>query len=152
MCDQPSPGSGYVAVLYLAALASIGALAAVLLEVHAEGWLALVLWVGLFCVPVGIIPILLLHAAYRTVYVFREETLHLRAGVLIGAELRYDEIATVEAAPFVSNVLGWWIRVRAISNRMTYGIVITLDSGMRYYISPSDPEAFAEALRSRARL
>ncbi len=149
MRDQPKPGVGLLALLCLSELTTIGALIAVGFGLGEESALTQALMIGLFCVPMAALPLILVHALRRTVYVFEDDVLRLRAGIIIRAELRYGEIVSVEAQPFISNVIGWGRRARALANRMSNGLVITMQSGMRYYVTPSDPGAFAAEVRAR---
>jgi len=149
MRDQPRPGHGLVALICLAALTTGGAIIAVVFDLRDEGVLTLGLMISLFCVPMAALPLLLLHAVYRTVYVFQDDVLRLRAGLVIRSELPYVEIVSVKPWPMISNVIGWGRLARALANRMPNGLEITMESKMRYYITPSDPAAFAKQLPAR---
>ena len=154
MCDlrdQPAPGRGY---LYLLGALSFVPTVVVLAftAVMAAGddlqrtgdiaALAVVLVLTLLA------PALLVHAAHRTVYEIDPDALRLRSGIVIWSTVQYPDISRIEPVGFIPRVLGWgggW----GIANRMSNGLLITLESGRKYYISPTDPDAFANALRKR---
>lgn len=71
--------------------------------------------------------------------------MRLRSGFVIRAEIRCRDVASVEPVGFIPRVLGWG-GGRGIANRLTDGLRITLHSGAVYYISPSEPQAFADLL------
>ena len=58
-------------------------------------------------------------------------------------------IATVERAGFIPRVLGWG-GGRGLASRLTDGLRITIESGAVYYISPTDPAAFAHSILASA--
>jgi len=104
-------------------------------------WIAAVVVVGsiggLLAAPVD--------AAVRTRYEISDQALRLRSGFIIRAEIRHSDVATVEPVGFIPRVLGWG-GGRGLANRLTDGLQITLHSGAVYYVSPSDPETFAEII------
>ena len=118
------------------------------LLLRGEGTLGQVLAVAIFYVPMTALTLAPLHAAIRTVYEFTDRTLRLRSGIIIRAELRYGDIARVERVDFITRVVGWG-GGRGLANRFTDGLQITLESGDIYFISPTDPAAFAAEVLSR---
>ena len=148
LIDRPAPGRGYV-VLLLVLLLGTGLLAAAssggLSEAGRLGQVA----GSAFIVALVALPLIPLHAAIRTSYEFDGGTLRMRAGFVIRAEIDCGEIARAERVGFIPRVLGWG-GGRGLANRLTDGLRITLDSGAVYYISPSDPPAFAERIRSHS--
>ena len=141
MTDRPAPGTGYI-VLLLGMIVGCGVVfvavwADVRDAVQVEQVGAVVLSVALAALP--LIP---LHAALRTSYERSGRVLRLRSGFVIRAEISCDDVAAVERVGFIPRVLGWG-GGRGLANRLTDGLRITLESGAVYYISPSDPDAFA---------
>lgn len=152
MIDRPSPGKGYVALLYGLILSTLAMFVIIGLLLRGEGLGGRILAVVLFYVPTTALMLAPLHAAFRTVYELSDRTLRLRSGFIISAELRYADIAGVERVTFITRVLGWG-GGRGLANRFTDGLQITLQSGSVYFISPTDPESFAaEILARRAEL
>ena len=148
MLDRPSPGTGYLALLF-GLIAGTGATFVVLaLELRGAGRLEQIAAVVLFFIPLGGLVLVPLHAALRTRYEFSDRTLHLRSGFVVRAEIPCGNVATVERVGIIPRVLGWG-RGRGLANRLTDGLRITLESGATYYISPSDPPAFAESILAR---
>ena len=144
LLDRPGPGRGYIAFLLVLLLATCGLAAAAgagLTDAgHLEqvgGTVFITALVGLTLVP--------LHAAFRTAYEVGDGTLRLRSGFVIRAAITCSEVASVERVGFIPRVLGWG-GGRGLANRFTDGLRLTLVSGAVYYISPSDPAAFADRL------
>ena len=152
LVDRPSPGKGYLALLYGLILSTVAMFVVIGLILRGEGRAEQVLAVVLFYVPTTALMLAPLHAAFRTVYELSDRTLRLRSGFIIRAELRYSDIADVERVSHITRVLGWG-GGRGLANRFTDGLQITLQSGSVYFISPTDPESFAaEILARRAEL
>lgn len=118
------------------------------LLLRGEGTVGQVLAVAIFYVPMTALTLVPLHAALRTVYEFTDRTLRLRSGIIIRAELRYGDIASVERVGHITRVVGWG-GGRGLANRFTDGLQITLESGDIYFISPTDPAAFVAEVLSR---
>ena len=118
------------------------------LLLRGEGAAGQVLAVVLFYVPMTALTLAPLHAALRTAYEFSDRTLGLRSGIIIRAELRYSDIADVERVSHITRVVGWG-GGRGLSNRLTDGLQITLESGDVYFISPTHPKAFAAEVMAR---
>ena len=139
--DRPRPGTGYLALLFgLAGLAclTVGLVAPELRGAGRLEWSAAIVVV---C-SVGGLVAATVDAALRTRYEFSNRVLRLRSGFIIRAEIRYGDVATVEPVGFIPRVLGWG-GGRGLANRLTDGLQITLHSGAVYYVSPSNPGAFA---------
>lgn len=149
MLDRPSPGSGYL-LLLLGLVLGTGAtfvlMAFTLRDAALPGQVAAVV---LFAVPMAGLVLAPLHAAVRTRYEIADGRLRLRAGLVIRADIECSEVATVERVGFIPRILGWG-GGRGLANRLTDGLRITLESGAVYYISPSDPEAFAARIQAAA--
>ena len=118
------------------------------LLLRGEGLVGQVLAVVIFYIPMTALTLAPVHAALRTVYEFTDRTLRLRSGIIIRAELRYGDIARVERVGHITRVVGWG-GGRGLANRFTDGLQITLESGDIYFISPTDPAAFAAEVLSR---
>ena len=152
LVDRPSPGKGYLALLYGLILSTVAMFVVIGLLLRGEGLGGQILAVVLFYVPTTALMLAPLHAAHRTVYELSDRTLRLRSGFIISAELRYSDIAEVERVSHITRVLGWG-GGRGLANRFTDGLQITLESGAVYFISPTDPASFAsEVLARRAEL
>jgi len=142
--DRPRPGPGYLVLLF--ALTALGCLMFGLAvpELRDAGrleWIAAIVVVS----SVGGLLAATVDAAFRTRYEIADQELRLRSGFIIRAEIRYGDVATVEPVGFIPRVLGWG-GGRGLANRLTDGLQITLHSGAVYYVSPSDPETFAEII------
>ena len=140
--DRPRPGTGYLALL--AALAALGFLTCGLaaLELRGAGrieWIAAIIVI----IAVGGLIAVTVDAAFRTRYELSDRELRLRSGFVIRAVISCCDVAAVERVGFIPRVLGWG-GGRGLANRLTDGLQITLHSGAVYYVSPSDPEAFAD--------
>ena len=148
LIDRPPPGKGYLALLYGLILSTVAMFVVIGLLLRGEGTVGQVLAVVIFYVPMTALTLAPLHAAIRTVYEFTDRTLRLRSGIIIRAELRYGDIARVERVDHITRVVGWG-GGRGLANRFTDGLQITLESGDIYFISPTDPAAFAAEVLSR---
>lgn len=148
LIDRPSPGKGYLALLYGLILSTVAMFVVVGLLLRGEGPTGLIVAVLIFYIPTTALMLAPLHAALRTVYELSDRTLRLRSGIIIRAELRYSDIADVERVSHITRVLGWG-GGRGLANRLTDGLQITLESGAVYFISPTDPESFAAEILSR---
>ena len=148
LVDRPSPGKGYLALLYGLILSTIAMFVVIGLLLRGEGLGGQFLAVVLFYIPMTALMLAPLHAAFRTVYELSDRTLRLRSGIIIRAELRYSDIAEVERVSHITRVLGWG-GGRGLANRFTDGLQITLQSGSVYFISPTDPAAFAAEILCR---
>ncbi len=149
MTDSPSPGTGYVLVLLLVLAAGIGTSVGVMLEWSSESTVIKAVIVALLVVPLVLIALLPLQAAARTRYTLADGVLSVRAGVVIKAQLKCADIEQVVRVPFIPRVLGWG-GGRGLANRFTDGVQVVMRSGAVYYLSPSDPDCFVEAVE-RAR-
>ena len=141
LVDRPRPGAGYlVLLLALTALscATLGLAARELSGASRLEWIAAVAMAS----GAGGLVAATVDAAFRTRYEFSERGVRLRSGLIIRAEIRYQDVATVERVGFIPRVLGWG-GGRGLANRLTDGLQVTLHSGAVYYISPTDPETFA---------
>lgn len=147
MIDRPPPGKGYLALLYGLILSTVAMFVVIGLLLRGEGVAGLIIAVLLFYLPTTGLMLAPLHAAFRTVYELSDRTLRLRSGFIISAELRYRDIAEVERVSHITRVLGWG-GGRGLANRFTDGLQITLESGSVYFISPTDPAAFAEGIQA----
>ena len=150
MIDRPSPGKGYLALLYGLILSTVAMFVVIGLLLRGEGPVGQALAIVLFYIPMTALTLAPLHAALRTVYELSDRTLRLRSGFIIRAELRYSDIADVERVSHITRVLGWG-GGRGLANRLTDGLQITLESGDVYFISPTDPAAFAAEIMARRR-
>ena len=149
MTDRPAPGTGYLALL-LGMIVGCGVLFVVVwADVRDSGQIERVGAVVLFAL-LGALLLIPLHAALRTSYERSGGVLRLRSGFVIRAEIDCDDVAAVERVGFIPRVLGWG-GGRGLANRLTDGLRITLESGAVYYISPSDPEAFARGILTNTR-
>lgn len=142
--DRPRPGTGYLSLL--AALAALGLLTCGLASLELRGagrieWIAAIIVV----ISVGGLIAATVDAAFRTRYEISGHELRLRSGFVIRAVIPCRDVATVERVGFIPRVLGWG-GGRGLANRLTDGLRITLQSRAVYYVSPSDPEAFAEII------
>ena len=142
--DHPRPGAGYLALLF--GLAGLWCLTWGLAapELRGAGRLEWIAAVVVFFPVSGLIAATV-DAAFRTRYESSERELRLRSGFVIRAVIPYRDVATVERVGFIPRVLGWG-GGRGLANRLTDGLRITLHSGAVYYVSPSDPETFVEAI------
>ena len=140
---RPRPGRGYLALLIVVLLLGIGTCVGAILA--GSGATARALISVFFAAPLTALVLLPLHAAFRTRYDLTERSLSLRAGIIIKAELQWAEIAEVVQVPFIPRVLGWG-GGRGLANRFTDGVRITTRRGAIYYVCPTDPEAFVEAV------
>ncbi len=147
--DRPRPGTGYLVLLF--GLAALGLLACALAAPELRGagrleWIAAIVVV----ISVGGLIAATVDAALRTRYEIADRELRLRSGFVIRAVIQCRDVATVEPVGFIPRVLGWG-GGRGLANRLTDGLRITLHSGATYYVSPSDPEAFAELVLAGGR-
>ena len=147
LIDRPSPGRGYLALLYGLILSTVAMFVVTGLLLRGEGPVGQIIAVLLFYIPMTALMLAPLHAALRTVYELSGRTLRLRSGIIIRAELHYSEIAAVDRVSHITRVLGWG-GGRGLANRLTDGLQITLQSGEVYFISPTDPAAFAERIQA----
>ena len=146
--DRPRPGTGYLVLLF--ALTALGCLMFGLAvpELRAAGRLEWIAAVVVVC-SVGTLVAATVDAAFRTRYEISEQKLRLRSGFIIKAEIQYRDVATVEPVGFIPRVVGWG-GGRGLANRLTDGLQITMHSGAVYYVSPSDPETFAQRILAGA--
>ena len=138
------PGTGYLLLLF--GLAALGCLTCGLAAPELPG-AGRIEWIAAIVVAacVGGLVVATVDAAFRTQYEISDRELRLRSGFVIGAVILYRDVATVERVGFTPRVLGWG-GGRGLANRLTDGLRITLHSGAVYYVSPSDPGAFAELI------
>lgn len=144
--DRPRPGAGYLTLLVgLAALWCLTCGLA-LPELRGAGRLE---WIAASVVGFSVSGLIVatVDAAFRTRYEISGHELRLRSGFVITAVIRHSDVATVERVGFIPRVLGWG-GGRGLANRLTDGLQITLHSGAVYYVSPTNPEAFSEHVRS----
>ncbi len=146
MCDQPRPSGFYVVLLMVLMFVGAGTCVGVVVEMQSNSVLVLVGIVMLFALPMTALTLLPLHAAFRTRYLIEDGVVTLRAGVVIRATLQCADVRDVTHVPFIPRVLGWG-GGRGLANRFTNGIMITMNSDAVYYLSPSKPSEFLEALR-----
>ncbi len=149
MIDRPAPGRGYLTLLAAAVIGTGATFVLMAVELHDARLLGQVAAVVLFYTPLTGLVVAPVHAALRTTYELSGGTLRLRAGFVIRAEIACSEVGTVERVGFIPRVLGWG-GGRGLANRLTDGLRLTLESGAVYYISPTDPEAFAARIRAAA--
>lgn len=144
--DRPRPGAGYLTLLV--GLAALWCLTCGLAapELRGAGRLE---WIAASVVGFSISALIVatVDAAYRTRYEISDHELCLRSGFVITAVIRHRDVATVERVGFIPRVLGWG-GGRGLANRLTDGLQITLHSGAVYYVSPTNPEAFSDHIRS----
>jgi Bacterial PH domain len=145
--DEPRPGRGYLVFMSVLALGALSLLGFVAITARDEPILEQLAATLLFFVPLVVLLSIPFHAAYRTRYEFADDALRLRSGFVIKAALEYHRISTVEQVGFIHRVLGWG-GGRGIANRFTNGLELHA-SGKTYFISPTDPEAFAAEIERR---
>ena len=148
LLDRPAPGRGYIVFLLALLLAACGLAAAAGAGLADAGRLEQIGGTAFIAALVGL-TLVPLHAAFRTAYEVDGSTLRLRSGFVIRATIATGEVASVERAGVIPRVLGWG-GGRGLANRFTDGLRLTLVSGAVYYISPSDPAAFADRLMAVA--
>ena len=139
--DRPRPGTGYLALLLSLTALSCLMFGLAAPELRGAGRLEWIAAVVVMCSAGGLVAATV-DAAFRTRYEISDRGMRLRSGFVIRAEIPYRDVASVEAVGFIPRVLGWG-GGRGIANRLTGGLRVTLHSGAVYYISPSEPEAFA---------
>lgn len=145
MFDRPRPGFGYlllIAALMLGAALLAGGVA--ISAFRSSGIADRVLAVALLVVMWGPLAVIA-HAAFTTRYEVAPGELRLRAGFMRPTVIARNDIVDVEEVGFVSRALGWGKGVGVV-NRLTRGLAIVTRGQSRYFITPSDPEAFRAAL------
>jgi hypothetical protein len=145
--DRPAPGRSYVLangilLLLLVALALASAF------VLGPTWGVLV--TGILVAGTVFHVLLILHAAYNTVYTLTGGLLELRCGVLFHMELGLDSIQRIEPVRGLPRVAGYGPSGRGFGNRFSNGLWLVTDKG-NVYLTPTDPEAFAGLLARHRR-
>ncbi len=95
--------------------------------------------------------LLVLHAAFSTVYTLTVGLLDVRCGVLGHAEIRLDEITRIDMVPSLPRVVGHSLGGRSYGNRFFTGLRLERNNGRAVFLTPSDTQAFAELLHRRRR-
>lgn len=145
--DRPRPGRGYLVFMSVVALLILAFLAFTAYNARNEPLAEVLAATFLFFLPLVVLMSLPFRAAFHTHYEFTDDTLRLRSGFLMRATLSYGDITEVEPISFIHRVIGWG-GGRGIANRFTNGLELRA-AGKTYFISPTDPEAFATELERR---
>jgi hypothetical protein len=140
--DRPRPGRGYVAAnLFLfGALAGTG-LALPLLFAYNPGSLLGACLLHL----VAVYMLVVLHAAFRTVYTLCGASLEMRCGYWLRGEIDLEDIERIDLIGALPRVAGKGPSGRAFGNRFNAGLRLVTTQG-DIYLTPTDPESFAKLL------
>lgn len=141
--DRPAPGRGYVVAngVLLAALVALTAGLMLLRGVNFGTVVALTL-----ALLTAAYVLLVIHAAYNTVYTLSGGTLDLCCGVMMRGEVILDDVERIEPVRALPRVTGRGPSGRSYGNRFSNGLRLVTTNG-DVYVTPSKPEVFADLLR-----
>lgn len=94
---------------------------------------------------------LVVHAAHNTEYSMDETTLTLQCGYMMDEKIALDKIHDIRPVMINFQTMGWSTRWRGFCNRFGNGLKISVN-GIRYYISPENPQHFLNELRTKTKM
>ncbi|MFP4500993.1 MAG: hypothetical protein ACLFTT_08340 [Candidatus Hydrogenedentota bacterium] len=145
--DRPRPGAAYVAGNGILLAIALG-MTLVMRRPEAGLYAVAATSLGLL---LAAYLLLVLHAAFSTVYTLTAGLLDVRCGVLGHAEIRLDEITRIDMVQSLPRVVGHSFGGRSYGNRFFTGLRLERNNGRAVFLTPSDTQAFAELLHRRRR-
>lgn len=140
--DHPRPSTMYILML----LAALIILCIPFLTVSFMINSSVRLYLFPFLILVFAVFGIFLHAAFSTVYKFKNEKLYIRCGIFF-MRVPLDEIQRIHKKRFIPRITGWNSRtLKGFNNRFTNGLLI-LTHDRQVYISPTQPKEFTLALQ-----
>ncbi|MDZ7724795.1 MAG: PH domain-containing protein [candidate division KSB1 bacterium] len=87
-----------------------------------------------------------LHAAFSTVYKFKNKKLYIRCGIFF-TRIPLADIQRIHKKRFIPRITGWNSRsIKGFNNRFANGLLI-LTQNRQVYISPTQPKEFTLSLQ-----
>ncbi len=108
-----------------------------------DATLAVIVAVSLL--PMVLLGIEMVHAAFTTEYRITDGEVELRSGWIMHRRFPASDIVKVDRVGFISRVLGWAPGVYGYCNRFKNGLVLYSDK-RAFFVSPTDLDAFSAAL------
>lgn len=148
LIDTPKPGRGYIAaccaLVFVFPVVLLGILASGVLPPQAQVIL-LIVSIAPFVVTCALLG-MAVHAARNTVYVIRDDQLEMAVGRLARGVVRLEQVTGVERVDVITRTVGWRGGSGSFCNRFSDGLRLTTVRGV-VYLTPTDPERFAAALK-----
>jgi len=138
--DKPEPSRAYIVLNVVLVVLTL--LPLLLFSMHGFVFLSIGL---LLVLPILLLMLELVHAAYATEYRIEGDKVWLRCGWIMNRRVPLAEIQGVEYVKAIPRVLGWNPGALGYCNRFSNGLELRTHKRV-IFISPSDPEAFREAL------
>jgi len=148
LIDKPNPSLAYI-LIYTGLVLFLIALPLFLKHFRRlRGALSVVVFTISFAGAAVFLVFLL--SGFDTVYSLDGDTLHLRSGFLAKGQVKLDDIKEIRTVPVNWQALGWALNRTGFCNRFTNSLRLTTTQGT-IYLSPKDPGAFADEVRTRQR-
>ncbi len=148
LVDKPGPALGFI-LIYVGLIVFLIALPLFLRRFRKlHGWLAGLVFT--ICFAGAAVFLLFLYSGFDTVYSLDNDVLLLRSGILAHGRVELAQIKEIERVPVNWQGLGWALNRTGYCNRFSNCLRLKTDLGT-LFLSPKNPDAFAEAIRSRQR-
>lgn len=148
LIDKPSPSLAFI-LIYAGLTLFLVALPLFLKHFRKlRGGLSVVVFAITFAGAAVFLVFLL--SGFDMVYSLDNSTLHFRGGFLARGQVKLEDIKEIQTVPTNWQALGWALHRTGFCNRFSNCLRLTTTQAT-IYLSPKDPEAFANEVRTRQR-